>query len=316
MPRGHSGRRPRDGSILGGMLRRTVCLSALPLALWAGNASSGRRTTYLYTYYDRNGNMVINNLPPSYVQGQGLTLKQVGVGHIRLAISRSDMARVLKSPELLSLVDEIAADIGVDPFLTRAIIQAESAFNYRARSRTGALGLMQLMPQTAERFGVLDPFDPRQNITGGTKYVRFLMDYFKGDLTKAIAAYNAGEGAVDKYGGVPPYSETRAYVPRVMDLYTKRLVQADPKASGAMALLKKGRGGFLVDQKSIKSAGSPPPREPALQAGEAAPARAAAPPRSQNPIFQWVDSSGRVQISDQPPPSGARRIRVFDSSSD
>ena len=115
-------------------MRVLACfLALLPLAA----AAQPRGKTYLYTYYDRNGNIVINNLPPSYVQGQGLTLKQVGVGHIRLAISRSDMARVLKSPELLSLVDEIAADIGVDPFLTRAIIQAESAFNYRARSRTG-----------------------------------------------------------------------------------------------------------------------------------------------------------------------------------
>jgi hypothetical protein len=295
---------------------RAICFSLASLTLAAGHAYAGRGTTYLYTYYDRRGNMVINNLPPSYVQGQGLTLKHVGVGHIRLAISRSDMARVLKSPELLALVDEIAADLGVDPFLTRAIIQAESAFNYRARSRTGALGLMQLMPQTAERFGVLDPFDPRQNITGGTKYVRYLLDYFKGDLTRTIAAYNAGEGAVEKHGGVPPYAETRAYVPRVMDLYTKRLVQADPKAAGAMALLKKGRGGFLVNQKPIKSAGSPPPQEPAFPAAAPAQAMAATPPRSQPPIFQWVDSNGRVQISDQPPPRGARRIRVFDGSSE
>ena len=174
------------------------------------------RTTYLYTYTDRNGNIVVNNLPPAYVAGQGLTLRHVGVGHIQLAISRSEMAKVLRSPELIGLVDSIAAQEGVDPFLARAIIQAESAFYARARSRTGALGLMQLMPKTAERFGVVDPFDPRQNITGGVKYLRWLNNYFGGDLPRVVAAYNAGETAVSRYNGIPPYAETRAYVPKVL----------------------------------------------------------------------------------------------------
>ena len=302
------------------MLLRTVCLSGISLALTAGNVGAKRGgTTYLYTYYDRNGNMVVNNLPPSYVQGQGLILKHVGVGHIRLAITKSEMAQVLKSPELLALVDEIATAAGVDPFLARAVIQAESAFNYRARSRTGALGLMQLMPQTAERFGVLDPFDPRQNITGGTKYLRWLLDYFKGDLSKTIAAYNAGEGAVDKHGGIPPFAETRAYVPRVMELYSKRLVQADPSASGAMALLKKGHGGFLVDEKLVKTDGKTAPQDPsfptAQPVSEAKALPPPAPPRPPTTIFQWTDVNGRLQISDQPPPKGAMRIRIFDGSS-
>jgi len=305
------------------MLSRAICLSALSLALVAGNASRGG-TTYLYTYYDRNGNMVVNNLPPSYTRGQGLVLKHVGVGHIRLAISRTDMARVLKSPELLAMVDEIATTAGVDPYLARAVIQAESAFNYRARSRAGALGLMQLMPQTAERFGVLDPFDPRQNITGGTKYLRYLLDYFKGDLTRTIAAYNAGEGAVDKHGGVPPFKETRAYVPRVMELYTKRLVQADPKAAGAMSLLKKGHGGFLVEEKAVKGdSRTPEGRTPEGRTPEGrtpaplpAEARLTAPPSPPTTIFQWVDANGRLQISDQPPPKGAKRVRIFDGSED
>jgi hypothetical protein len=299
------------------MVLRILCLSAFSLTLAAGNASANRGgTTYLYTYYDRNGNMVINNLPPSYTRGSGLILKHVGVGHIRLAISRTEMAQVLKSPELLAMVDEIAGSIGVDPFLTRAIIQAESAFNYRARSRAGALGLMQLMPQTAERFGVLDPFDPRQNITGGTKYLRFLLDYFKEDLSKTIAAYNAGEGAVVKHGGIPPFAETRAYVPRVLELYTKRLVQADPKAAGAMALLKKGHGGFLVDVKPLKAEVKPSPQEPTFPTRQSVAAKGPTPTRPPATIFQWVDNDGRVQISDQPPPRGAKRIQVFDGSSE
>jgi hypothetical protein len=281
-------------------------LLALPLA--ASNKASGG-TTYLYTYYDRHGNVVINNLPPGYMQGQGLTLKHVGVGHVRLAMSKQDMARVLRSPEMLAMVDEIAQTAGVDPFLARAIIQAESAFNYKARSRAGALGLMQLMPATAERFGVLDPFDPRQNISGGTKYLRWLLDYYKGDITKTVAAYNAGEGAVDRHGGVPPFRETRAYVPRVLDLYSRRLVQPDPKAAGAMELLKKGRGGFTVEETAVASAKAGQSPQPPQGSREVAPERRG------STLFQWTDASGRVQISDQPPPQGAKGVKVFGGSS-
>jgi hypothetical protein len=284
------------------MIHRALMLSALgALVLGAGQAKPG--ITYLYTYYDRNGNTVINNLPPSFTKGQGLILRHVGVGHVRLAMSRQEMARVLKSPELLALVDSIATTEGVDPFLARAVIQAESAFYTRARSRTGALGLMQLMPQTAQRFGVTDPFDPRQNITGGVKYLKWLHGNFQGDLTKVVAAYKAGEGAVTKYNGIPPFAETRAYVPRVMELYEKKLVQPDPRNAGSMALLKKGRGGFQVDEMSIT------PGQPTLVAS------AAAPPRPPTRIFQWVDGSGRLQISDQPPPRGTSGVRTFENAS-
>jgi len=276
-------------------------LISLPLA--AGGAKGGRGNTYLYTYYDRNGNVVINNLPPGYMQGQGLTLKHVGVGHVRLAMSKQEMARVLRSPELLALVDEIAQTVGVDPFLARAVIQAESAFNYKARSKAGALGLMQLMPATAERFGVLDPFDPRQNISGGTKYLRWLLDYYKGDVTKTVAAYNAGEGAVDRHSGIPPFRETRAYVPRVLDLYARKLVQPDPKAAGSMELLKKGRGGFTVEESPVD------PAQLKLASQEAPQERRG------STLFQWVDANGRVQISDQAPPRGTKGVKVFGGGS-
>ena len=248
--------------------------------------------TYLYTYTDKNGHLIINNLPPAAVDGRGLTLQHVGVGHIQLAISKLEMGRVLRSPELLAMVDEIATANGVDPWLARAIIQAESAFYDHARSRVGALGLMQLMPATALRFGITNPFDPRQNIIGGTKYLKWLMDYFRGDGAKVIAAYNAGERAVDRYNGIPPFRETRAYVPKVMDLWQRKLVQADPKAAGAMALLKKGRGGFDVDEKIV------PTMEP-VAAGK------------KNPIYQWTDTAGRLQISDSPPPEGTVNVKVF-----
>lgn len=104
---------------------------------------------------------------------------------------------------------------GVDEAIVRAIIHAESAFNPNALSRVGAQGLMQLMPATARRFGVSDSFDATQNIGGGVKYLAWLLKRFNGNLTLAAAGYNAGEGAVDKYKGVPPYSETQRYVQRV-----------------------------------------------------------------------------------------------------
>jgi soluble lytic murein transglycosylase-like protein len=104
---------------------------------------------------------------------------------------------------------------GVDEAIVRAIIHAESAFNPNALSRVGAQGLMQLMPATARRFGVSDAFDATQNISGGVKYLAWLLKRFNGNLALAAAGYNAGEGAVDKYNGVPPYSETQRYVQRV-----------------------------------------------------------------------------------------------------
>ncbi|MFD0727340.1 transglycosylase SLT domain-containing protein [Lysobacter brunescens] len=104
---------------------------------------------------------------------------------------------------------------GVDEAIVRAIIHAESSFNPNALSRVGAQGLMQLMPATARRFGVSNAFDASQNIRGGVQYLAWLLKRYNGDLTLAAAGYNAGEGAVDRYKGVPPYSETRLYVQRV-----------------------------------------------------------------------------------------------------
>ena len=112
-------------------------------------------------------------------------------------------------------ISAAARDYGVDEAIVRAIIHAESAFNPNALSRVGAQGLMQLMPATARRFGVGNAFDAGQNIRGGVQYLAFLLKRFNGDLNLTAAGYNAGEGAVDKYKGVPPYSETQRYVQRV-----------------------------------------------------------------------------------------------------
>ena len=108
-----------------------------------------------------------------------------------------------------------ASEFGVDEAVVRAIIHAESAFRPNAVSHAGAQGLMQLIPATASRFGVSDVFDPNQNIRGGVQYLAWLLKRYEGNLTLAAAGYNAGEGAVDRHGGVPPYAETQRYVQRV-----------------------------------------------------------------------------------------------------
>jgi soluble lytic murein transglycosylase-like protein len=129
-----------------------------------------------------------------------------------------------------------AALHGVDAALVRAVIHAESAFNPNAVSRAGAQGLMQLMPATAARFGVTEPFTPEENINGGVSYLAWLLKRFDGDITRVSAAYNAGEGAVDKYDGVPPYAETQVYVERVGILherYKKELASATALATNA-----------------------------------------------------------------------------------
>jgi len=116
-------------------------------------------------------------------------------------------------------VREAAERHKVDPALVRAVIETESNWNPAARSRKGAMGLMQLIPTTAQRFGVNDAFNPKQNVDAGVRYLKTLLERYNGNLDLALAAYNAGEGAVDRAHGVPLYRETRDYVRKVQDAY-------------------------------------------------------------------------------------------------
>jgi hypothetical protein len=134
--------------------------------------------------------------------------------------------------QIARLAARIARKNKVDPVLVLAVIRAESGFESDAVSPRNAQGLMQLMPDTAERFGVKNVLDPVDNITGGTRYLRWLLAYFKGDLPLVLAGYNAGEGAVTRYGGIPPYPETLAYVEKIRRYYPAAHHPFDKRALG------------------------------------------------------------------------------------
>lgn len=139
--------------------------------------------------------------------------------------------RSVKRRQIESWVRQIAKHYAVDPQLVLAVIQVESGFDAKAHSPKNAQGLMQLIPSTAKRFGIKDVWDPYQNIKGGTAYLHWLLRHFNGDVKLVLAAYNAGENAVHRYKGIPPYEETRDYVERIIATYRKTQ-HTVPPASG------------------------------------------------------------------------------------
>lgn len=177
-----------------------------------------------------------SNQPGTWVSGQTRTSDAVTFENLVNTLANekkpagASAAKAASAPQTMGkwagetsdydgMIREASGKYNVDESLIRAVIKQESAYNPRAESHCGAMGLMQLMPETAAELGVTDGFDPYQNIMGGTKYLRQMLDTFNGNLTKAIAAYNAGPGAVMQSGGIPPYAETRHYVSVVLDNY-------------------------------------------------------------------------------------------------
>lgn len=170
-----------------------------------------------------------------------------------------------------ALIRAAAQEHQLDPALVSALIEIESNFDPLAVSRKGAKGLMQLMPKTAWELAIFDAFDPKANIEGGTRHLRRLLDLFDGNLTLALAAYNAGENAVLRYGGVPPYRETKEYVSKVLSLYKKAPPQKTPSSR-----TKKGED---------------------------------LPHETSNRIYRYIDESGSVRYTNLPPPKTVIRPR-------
>jgi soluble lytic murein transglycosylase-like protein len=141
------------------------------------------------------------------------------------------------TPEISDLVEQAASRLQVDPQLVHAIIKVESEYHPEAVSPKGAMGLMQLIPQTAQRFGVGNPFNPKENIEGGVSYLKHLLSLYGGDLSLSLAAYNAGENAVKRFGGIPSFAETRDYVQKVTDIYQSGSPQAGTDAATKKAQL-------------------------------------------------------------------------------
>lgn len=174
----------------------------------------------IYAYTDADGAVSLSNVPPDnryrvLVPGQ----KDADGAFSPPEPAVTPPIRTSKA-RYNQIVEEVARAYGLDGALLHAVISVESHYNPRALSRKGAAGLMQLMPETARRYGVSDTFDPAQNLHGGAKYLRDLLTLFNSDLNLALAAYNAGENAVIKNGNrIPPFRETRNYVPRVLDYY-------------------------------------------------------------------------------------------------
>jgi hypothetical protein len=151
---------------------------------------------------------------PQTVAGSTSTVTLENPGYTRIS-----QGRQVRSDEIDTVIEEAASRHNVDPNLVRAIVKVESNFNPRAVSHKGAMGLMQLMPATARSLNVSNPFDPHQNVEAGVRHFRHLLNNFNGDVSLSLAAYNAGQGAVERNGGIPPYRETRNYVRQITDLY-------------------------------------------------------------------------------------------------
>jgi hypothetical protein len=169
-------------------------------------------TAEIYQFIGPNGSISLTNVPsdPRYRKIEG---------------ESSRFHAALSEQELEPVIRRHSSQHRLHPALIRAIIKAESDFDPHAVSRSGAIGLMQLMPQTAVRLDVRDMYDPDDNVGGGTKYLRQLLDRFHGNLPLALAAYNAGENAVDRYQALPPFDETREYVRKVLRYYRAFLVR-------------------------------------------------------------------------------------------
>jgi hypothetical protein len=288
--RGTPDRRRRD--------RRALAVPAgMVLAAATLGCTSGAEAQ-VYTRRNERGVIEATNVPDA----GDFRLTYPGKG--TLIHSRSWKLRPSYNGSFDRHIAAAAALHGVEVSLVRAIIQVESDFDHLAVSTKGAQGLMQLMPDTARRMGVTNAFDPRQNIFGGVRYLRFLIDMFRGDIALVAAAYNAGENAVTRYGGVPPYKETRNYVDKVQTLLGLVSPGFAPAVTAAASFFAPNPGALL-----------PGAKVPARVAVAPAAARKAAfVPLRPRVYYKWADGQGVTHLSETPPAEGIvyTMIRALD----
>jgi soluble lytic murein transglycosylase-like protein len=209
-------------------------LSALGVVLPPSTAGAD-----IYSFTDEDGVIHFSNRPQSdsrfrvYLQSSpGSSPKRVsGQGGTSVAPAKSADPSGARYTRYDAWIREASSLYQIPEELVRAVIKVESDYNPRVSSRTGAQGLMQLMPATGQRMQVRDAFDPRENIFGGVRYLRILANTFNGDLELTVAAYNAGEGAVARHKGIPPYAETQGYVVRVLTYYRRYRATSDVAAA-------------------------------------------------------------------------------------
>ena len=212
----------------------SLCLLAITLLPGAARAGG------IYRWTEPDGTIVYTNVAPS---GSKVRKARKLEGEFHRAPAKADFGQAAETPaspnpsgltEFDDFIETAAKRYRIPAHLVRAVMHAESSFDPKAVSAKGASGLMQLMPETAQEMYVKDIFDARENIEGGTRYLRVLANQFDGDMVKMVAAYNAGPDAVRKYGGnVPPYAETQAYVRKVLGLYFQYKTLAGSAQNGA-----------------------------------------------------------------------------------
>jgi hypothetical protein len=257
----------------------------------------------IYTRRNDRGVMEATNAPDQ----QGYQLTYPGKG--TLIHSSAWRLRPTYSGEFDADISAAAAQHGVSVDLVRAVIQAESDFDHLAVSSKGAQGLMQLMPDTGRRMGVSNPFDARQNIFGGVRYLRLLLDMFQGDVRLATAAYNAGPNAVVRHGGVPPYRETRGYVQKIQALLSS-------VSSGVQAAFFTPNPRTVDGLPAPSADAGPGAKAPARgRAGGKSAARGKAAKTTKARLYyRWKDEQGVLHVGQTPPPDGTSftLIRAFD----
>ena len=193
---------------------------AMVLLLGCGLCRPALADIYAYTADD--GSVSLSNVPTDERYSVLIAAPQPAVAAAPAAAMPKARSGLARKAGYDQVVDEVSRTYGLESALLHAVISVESRYNAKAVSRKGAAGLMQLMPQTAKRYGVADAFDPVQNLNGGARYLRDLLRLFNNNTSLALAAYNAGEQAVMKHGNrIPPYRETLNYVPKVLDFYQR-----------------------------------------------------------------------------------------------